>query len=89
MISILDKIKRDEAGWYPRTPQEFVAIHLARALNDTDNLGRYIKLSRRYEVAMLVRALKEARRIEGDNARVVERFLDIVRELTGEEQNGT
>lgn len=88
MTSILDKIRTPEDPWYPRTPQDFFAIHLARALSDTDHLGRYIKLANTYQPSLLTRTFRAAARSEKDGIALADRFLSELRELSGEEENG-
>ena len=81
MTNILETVSKDQQSFTPTKPQEFLALQLARRLNDLDSLREYLILFEHYSEQVLLssfrKCLEQERRTGPD-------FMRIFRELTGQ-----
>lgn len=86
-MSILDRVETSLAGFRPRTPSEFVALHLARRFDDLHRLPRYLIAAHKHPKQVLLDAAKTAvLRHELNRTPTADLFFEVLAEREGEVQ---
>lgn len=85
MPNILDSIARSRAQIRPRSEAEFIALQIARALDDEQNAADYLLLSRRYTIPAVVHAYGTVRQHRKSGWPVLPHFRAVLEEQSGKE----
>lgn len=86
MPHVLDQMAGSSGYFRPKTATEFFALQLARKLNDTANLQRYLALVERHSESLLLQAFRKAVNGQGRRQGLAERFQAEVKRLKQKEE---
>jgi chromosomal replication initiation ATPase DnaA len=79
MTDILNTMATQVNACIPNTPMEYLAIQMARRLNDLEHVRNYLVLFEHYPEELLIKIFRTALEQENPSG---ETFLSILRELT-------
>ncbi|HEX6369080.1 MAG TPA: hypothetical protein VF006_09105 [Longimicrobium sp.] len=85
MPNILDSIARSRTQIRPRSEAEFIALQIARSLDDEQNAADYPLLSHRYTIPALVHACASVRQYRKSGWPVLPHFRAVLEEQSGKE----
>jgi hypothetical protein len=67
MISILDSMMREPRAFLPQNVSEYVALQLAKKLDDADRVSSYVALVDRHSLSIIVEAFVNSQARQGEN----------------------
>jgi hypothetical protein len=85
MPNILDSIARRRAHTRPRSEAEFIALQIARSLNDEENAADYLLLSHRYTIPAFIHAYSTVCQDRKNGWPVLPHFRAVLEEQSGKE----